>query len=88
MNGKPFAEYRRPLAQVGSPLEARALYTGRSARNHLLAIAATAGIGAQRIGEVIEMITVSQVARRRAGAFSLGIAAARDRVRVAAILRR
>ncbi|MEE4543133.1 ABC transporter ATP-binding protein [Streptomyces sp. V4-01] len=73
VNGKPFAAHRRPLAQVGALLEARAVHTGRSARNHLLAMAATAGIADRRVDEVIAMVGLGEVAGRRAGAFSLGM---------------
>ena len=73
VNGKLFADHKRPLAEVGALLEARAVHTGRSARNHLLAMAATAGIGARRVDEVIGMVGLGDVAGRRAGAFSLGM---------------
>ncbi|MFC1408491.1 ABC transporter ATP-binding protein [Streptacidiphilus sp. N1-12] len=73
VNGKPFSDHRRPLAEVGALLEARAVHTGRSARNHLLAMAATAGISAKRVDEVIGMVGLGDVADRRAGAFSLGM---------------
>jgi ABC-2 type transport system ATP-binding protein len=73
VNGKPYAEHRRPLREVGALLEARGVHTGRSARGHLLAMAATTGIGADRVEEVIEMVGLSTVARQRAGAFSLGM---------------
>jgi ABC-2 type transport system ATP-binding protein len=73
VNGKRFAEHARPLAEVGAVLEARAVHTGRSARNHLLAMAATAGIGAKRVDEVIGMVGLADVAGRRAGEFSLGM---------------
>ncbi len=73
VNGKPYAEHARPLHEVGALLEARAVHTGRSARNHLLAMAATTGIGRNRVREVIEMVGLSDVAGRRAGAFSLGM---------------
>ena len=73
VNGKPFAEHGRPLREVGSLLEARAIHTGRTARNHLLAIAATAGIGRRRVEEVIDMTGLATVADRRAGGFSLGM---------------
>lgn len=73
VNGKPFAEHQRPLAEVGALLEARAVHTGRSARSHLLAMAATAGIGVKRVDEVIAMVGLGDVAGRRAGAFSLGM---------------
>jgi ABC-2 type transport system ATP-binding protein len=73
VNGKPFAEHARPMAEVGALLEARAVHTGRSARSHLLAMAATAGISARRVDEVIGMVGLGDVAGRRAGAFSLGM---------------
>ena len=61
------------MHEVGALLEARAIHTGRSARNHLLAMAATAGIGRRRVDDVIDMVGLSTVADRRAGAFSLGM---------------
>ena len=73
VNGKPFAEHERPLKEVGALLEARAIHSGRSARNHLLAMAATAGIGRRRVEDVIDMVGLADVAGRRAGAFSLGM---------------
>ena len=73
VNGKPFAEHDRPLHEVGALLEARAIHTGRSARNHLLAMAATTGISRARVDEVIDMVGLREVAARRAGAFSLGM---------------
>lgn len=73
VNGKRYAEHERPLQEVGALLEARAVHTGRSARNHLLAMAATAGISALRVDEVIGIVGLSDVARRRVGSFSLGM---------------
>jgi ABC-2 type transport system ATP-binding protein len=73
VNGKPFAQHTRPLHEVGALLEARAIHTGRSARNHLLAMAATAGIGRARVEEVIDMVGLTSVAGKRAGNFSLGM---------------
>jgi ABC-2 type transport system ATP-binding protein len=73
VNGKPFAEHPRPLHEVGALLEARAIHTGRSARNHLRAMAATAGLGRHRVEEVIDMVGLADVAGRRAGGFSLGM---------------
>ncbi|MBN9174175.1 MAG: ATP-binding cassette domain-containing protein, partial [Microbacterium sp.] len=54
VNGKRYAEHRDPLHQVGSLLEAKAVHTGRSAYNHLLALAATHSIPKSRVHEVIE----------------------------------
>jgi ABC-2 type transport system ATP-binding protein len=73
VNGRPFAEHDRPLHEIGALLEARAVHTGRSARNHLLAMGATTGIGRARVDEVIDMVGLADVAKRRAGAFSLGM---------------
>jgi ABC-2 type transport system ATP-binding protein len=73
VNGKPYAEHARPLHEVGALLEARAVHTGRSARNHLLAMAATAGIARARVEEVIDMVGLADVAAKRVGSFSLGM---------------
>ncbi len=73
VNGRPFADHARPLAEVGALLEARSIHTGRTARNHLLAIAATAEVSPQRVDEVIDMTGLTSVAGRRAGGFSLGM---------------
>ena len=73
VNGKSYADHRAPLREVGAMLEARAIHTGRSARNHLLAMAATTGIGRRRVDEVIDLVGLHEVADRRAGQFSLGM---------------
>lgn len=73
VNGKAYAQHRAPLGEVGTLLEARAVHTGRSARSHLLAQAATHGIDPRRVDEVIEATGLAPVARKRAGAFSLGM---------------
>ena len=73
VNGRPYAEHARPLQEVGALLEARAVHTGRSARNHLLAMAATAGIDAARVEDVIDMVGLADVASKRVGSFSLGM---------------
>src|SRR6195952_3199978 len=72
-NGKPSPQHIRPLHEAGALLEARAIHTGRSARNHLLAMAATTGISRTRVETVIDMVGLREVADRRAGAFSLGM---------------
>jgi ABC-2 type transport system ATP-binding protein len=73
VNGKAYADHLRPLHEVGALLEARAVHPGRSARNHLLAMAATAGISRQRVETVIDMVGLTGVADKRVGAFSLGM---------------
>jgi ABC-2 type transport system ATP-binding protein len=73
VNGKPYAEHRAPLHEVGALLDAKAIHTGRSAYNHLLAMGATHGIGKARVNEVIGMTGLESVAGKRVGGFSLGM---------------
>ena len=73
VNGKRYAEHAAPLHEVGALLEARSIHSGRSAYNHLLAVAQTSGIPRSRVVDVIEAVGLQDVARKRAGAFSLGM---------------
>ncbi|MBC7441472.1 MAG: ATP-binding cassette domain-containing protein [Ramlibacter sp.] len=73
VNGKHYRAHDAPLREVGVLLDAKAVHTGRSARNHLLAMAATHGIPASRVDEVIELTGLGSVARKRVGGFSLGM---------------
>jgi ABC-2 type transport system ATP-binding protein len=73
VNGKAYRDHPAPLFEVGAMLEARAIHTGRSAYNHLLAMAQTHGIGRGRVDEVIELVGLGEVARKRVGTFSLGM---------------
>ena len=83
VNGGRYRDFRAPLREVGALLEARAVHTGRSAYNHLLAMAQTHGIGRRRVDEVVELVGLTDVARKRAGGFSLGMG---QRLGVAAAL--
>jgi ABC-2 type transport system ATP-binding protein len=73
VNGKHYREHAAPLREVGVLLEARSIHTGRSAYNHLLALAQTHGIGRSRVQELIDLVGLHEVARKRAGQFSLGM---------------
>ncbi|MCW2976517.1 MAG: multidrug transporter ATPase [Actinomycetia bacterium] len=73
VNGKNYREHAAPLHEVGALLEARSVHTGRSAYNHLLALAQTHGIAKRRVGELIDMVGLGEVAKKRAGTFSLGM---------------
>jgi ABC-2 type transport system ATP-binding protein len=73
VNGGAYRDFQAPLHEVGALLEARAVHTGRSAYNHLLAMAQTHGIGRARVQEVVELVGLAAVARKRAGGFSLGM---------------
>ncbi len=73
VNGRRYAEHAAPLREVGAMLEARAIHTGRSAFNHLLALAATHAIPRSRVNEVVDLVGLREVARKRAGGFSLGM---------------
>ena len=71
--GKHYAEHPAPLHEVGALLEAKSVHTGRSAYNHLLALAQTHGIPKRRVSELIELVGLESVAKKRAGTFSLGM---------------
>ena len=73
VNGRAYRDFEAPLHEVGAMLEARAIHTGRSAYHHLLAMAQTHGIGRRRVAEVIDLVGLGSVARKRAGGFSLGM---------------
>ncbi len=83
VNGKAYKRHAAPLHEVGSLLEAKAVHTGRSAYNHLLALALSTGIPRRRVDEVIELVGLGDVARKRVGGFSLGMG---QRLGVAAAL--
>jgi len=73
VNGRPYAEHAAPLREVGALLEAGSVHPGRSAKNHLLAMAASTGIDRRRVEDVISLVGLGEVADRHAGEFSLGM---------------
>ncbi|MFG3438898.1 ATP-binding cassette domain-containing protein [Nonomuraea sp. NPDC047897] len=83
VGGRPYRSLRDPLSQVGALLDAGALQPSRTARDHLLWLAHSQGLGARRVDEVLEQVGLQAAARRRAGGFSLGM---RQRLGVAVAL--
>ncbi|MGW0801721.1 ATP-binding cassette domain-containing protein [Nonomuraea sp. NPDC002799] len=83
VGGRRYVSLRSPLSQVGALLDAAALQPSRSARNHLLWLAHSQGLGARRVDVVLGLVGLESVARRRAGGFSLGM---RQRLGIAAAL--
>jgi ABC-2 type transport system ATP-binding protein len=73
VNGRSYRRHAAPLHEVGALLEARSVHTGRSAFNHLLALAQTHGISRKRVDELIDLVGLHDVAKKRAGQFSLGM---------------
>ena len=73
VNGKAYAAHTAPMHEVGALLEARAVHTGRSARNHLVALAQTSGVPVSRVDELIDVVGLHDVARKRVKSFSLGM---------------
>src|ERR1700710_2433567 len=73
VNGADYRKSNAPMAELGILHEAKAVHTGRSARNHLLALAQTNGIGRRRVDAVIDMVGLREVAGKRVGGFSLGM---------------
>jgi ABC-2 type transport system ATP-binding protein len=73
VNGRHYRDHPAPLHEVGAVLEARAVHSGRSAYNHLLALAQTHGIPRRRVNEMIDFVGLQDVAKKRVGQFSLGM---------------
>jgi len=73
VNGREYVRQAAPLCEVGALLEARAVHPGRSARDHLRALAATVGVSRRRVDEVIGLAGLEAVAGKRVGGFSLGM---------------
>jgi ABC-2 type transport system ATP-binding protein len=73
IGGLTYAQLPTPLRTVGALLESRALHPGRSARDHLLFLAQTQGFPARRVDEVLDLVGLTAVARKRVGGFSLGM---------------
>ncbi|HEX4093556.1 MAG TPA: ATP-binding cassette domain-containing protein [Trebonia sp.] len=83
IGGRPYPSLRRPLSHIGALLDAAALQPSRTARNHLLWLAHSQGLGQARVDAVIEQAGLRSAARRRAGGYSLGM---RQRLGIAAAL--
>ena len=73
VNRRPYRDLEWPLREVGALLEAKAIHPGRSAYNHLLELAQTNDISKKRIEDVLGLVGLMTVARKRVGAFSLGM---------------
>ncbi|WP_261554895.1 ABC transporter ATP-binding protein [Frankia tisae] len=73
INGAHYRGARAPMAELGILLEAKAVHTSRSAFNHLLALAQTNGVPRRRVDEVIDLVGLREVAKKRVGGFSLGM---------------
>jgi ABC-2 type transport system ATP-binding protein len=83
VNGRPYRQLEEPMREVGALLDATAVHAGRSAYNHLLALAATHGISEVRVADVLDQVGLNSVARKRVGGFSLGM---KQRLGIAAAL--
>ena len=83
VGGRPYHQLKHPLRQVGALLDAGALQPGRKARNHLLWLAHSQGLSAQRVDQVVAESGLRDVIRRKAGGYSLGM---RQRLGIAAAL--
>jgi ABC-2 type transport system ATP-binding protein len=83
VGGQPYRQLRHPLSHVGALVDAAALQPSRTARNHLLWLARSQGMGASRVDAVIELVGLGSAARRKAGGYSLGM---RQRLGIAAAM--
>jgi ABC-2 type transport system ATP-binding protein len=73
VNGKPFGQLAYPMREVGALLDAKAVHGGRSAYNHLLCLAETNNLPRRRVAEVLELVGLKEVAKKRSKGFSLGM---------------
>ena len=73
VDGQHYADLVDPLRRVGSLLDARAVQPSSTAGDHLLALARSNGIPRSRVGDVLEIVGLSKVARKHAATFSLGM---------------
>jgi ABC-2 type transport system ATP-binding protein len=73
VHGKDFRQLAQPMREVGALLDAKAVHGGRSAYNHLLCLAQTNNLPARRVGEVLELVGLTEVAKKRSKGFSLGM---------------
>ena len=73
IHGKQYAGLAYPMREVGALIDAKAVHGGRSAYNHLLCLAQTNNLPKRRVGEVLELVGLTDVARKRTKGFSLGM---------------
>jgi ABC-2 type transport system ATP-binding protein len=73
VGGKPFDKVAYPLREVGALLDAKAVHGGRSAYNHLVCLAQTNNLPKRRVDEVLELVGLAAVAKKRSKGFSLGM---------------
>jgi ABC-2 type transport system ATP-binding protein len=83
IDGLRYDQLSRPLRTVGALLEAKAMHPGRSAYNHLLFLATSQGLPRRRVDEVLSLVGLSAVARKRTRTYSLGMS---QRVGIAAAM--
>jgi ABC-2 type transport system ATP-binding protein len=74
IDGQRYANLAYPMREVGALIDAKAVHGGRSAYNHLLCLAQTNNLPKRRVGEVLELVGLADVARKRTKGFSLGMA--------------
>ena len=73
VDGQRYSGLANPMREVGALLDAKAVHGGRSAYNHLLCLAQTNNLPRKRVDEVLDLVGLSEVARKRSKGFSLGM---------------
>jgi ABC-2 type transport system ATP-binding protein len=73
IDGKHYAQLSEPLKYIGALLDAKAIHGGRTAYNHLLCLAQSNRIPRHRVDEVLEIVGLTAVAKKRSKGFSLGM---------------
>jgi ABC-2 type transport system ATP-binding protein len=83
VHGKRYQGLGYPMREMGALLEAKAVHGGRSAYNHLVCLAQTNDIPKRRVDEVLALVGLTEVAKKRSKGFSLGMS---QRLGIAAAL--
>jgi ABC-2 type transport system ATP-binding protein len=83
VDGRDYHDLGYPMREAGALLDAKAVHGGRSAYNHLLCLAQTNNLPKRRVDEVLELVGLSEVAKKRSKGFSLGMS---QRLGIAATL--
>jgi ABC-2 type transport system ATP-binding protein len=73
VGGRSYRDLPAPMREVGALLDAKWLHGGRRSYDHLLCLSHSNGIPRSRVHEVLRIVGLEDVAKRRAKGFSLGM---------------
>lgn len=83
VDGQPYASLERPLSKIGAMVDASAVDTRLTPRQHLMILATTAGINKNRVDELLSFVGLQKAADKKIGEFSFGM---KQRISIAGAL--